>query len=277
MTFGITTTEVRNQIGLGSDAIADSVVNQFISESESETEQLLKTKFTPTKRTEVFVFKHPQEIAMLRKTPICTVTRILIGGTSGTLIEPDTTLLDRKSGRLMLLKDALQPAFDDEQRFNTIEYTYARLEETEPETQTTASTGTGSSVSYAVTSDADFIVGDDVLIEGYDGKTEINTLTGTGGGSNTLTSPVYWNHVTGSRVVKMTIPAMTKELAIILGAMRCGLYMIGNTYTFATSYQLPEESVVKGVPYPHFDRAYSALVKRRDYLLKKYQPEFAIS
>ena len=46
-------------------------------------------------------------------------------------------------------------------------------------------------------------------------------------------------------------------------------YMMGSTYTFATGYTLPEMSIQKGVPYPHFTSVAAELKRKRDFLLSK--------
>jgi len=63
------------------------------------------------------------------------------------------------------------------------------------------------------------------------------------------------------------VPLLVRDLTAVLAAIRCASYMIGGTYTFATSYSIPDLSVTKGVPYPHFNTALEKLTKRRDWLV----------
>lgn len=65
------------------------------------------------------------------------------------------------------------------------------------------------------------------------------------------------------------IPLIVKQLTEVIAGLMIADYMIGNTYTFATSYTMPEMSVVKGVPYPHFAKAVEVLKAKRDFLLKQ--------
>jgi hypothetical protein len=60
---------------------------------------------------------------------------------------------------------------------------------------------------------------------------------------------------------------LAKELCAVLGGIIAATYMIGGTYTFATNYSIPDMSVSKGVPYPHFNTALQKLEKKRDWLL----------
>jgi len=65
------------------------------------------------------------------------------------------------------------------------------------------------------------------------------------------------------------IPILIKQLTEVIAALMIAEYMIGNTYTFATSYSIPEMNVAKGVPYPHFSKAVDVLKAKRDFILTK--------
>ncbi len=275
--FGITEAAVRLKLGIESSDISDANVLTFIEEAEYEAEQVLKTKFTPTRAIERYEMPNPKESIVLRHTPVARIANILVGGTAGKYVDMDDVLLRLKTGKLQLKSGAEVPEFDSNvEKVNVIDYYYARMEETSTETSTSAATGTGTSVSFSVGTDVGYAVADNVLISGIDGKEEITTLTGTGNGASTLTGPLMYNHISGSRVVKMQIPRLANELTQILAAIRCALNMIGATYTFATSYSVPEHSVTKGVPYPHFVRALDGLIERRDWIIGRYRPTWAI-
>jgi hypothetical protein len=65
------------------------------------------------------------------------------------------------------------------------------------------------------------------------------------------------------------IPEIIKKLTAVVAGLMVGSYMIGKTYTFATSYSIPEMSITKGVPYPHFEKVVNELAKQRDYLVER--------
>lgn len=67
------------------------------------------------------------------------------------------------------------------------------------------------------------------------------------------------------------VPDIIKKLTATIAALTCAEYMIGNTYTFATNYSIPELSVNKGVPYPHFDKLTAQLMKRIELYKKELQ------
>ena len=71
-----------------------------------------------------------------------------------------------------------------------------------------------------------------------------------------------------------------RDLCACLAGIMAAVNMIGGTYTFATGYTVPDMSIQKGVPYPHFDRALSSMEKKRDWLMaqitnKLVRPMFA--
>jgi hypothetical protein len=278
MTFGITADEVRNVIGQTSSELSDATVNAFVTEAEYETEQLLKTKFTPTTIMERVVLENSEPpILMLKNTPVITVKTIYICGTAYK-VDPSDTYLNNYSGKLQLRSTATSREFSgniDDQ--NTVEYQYAKQDETTTSTTTTANVGSSSSVAFSVSSVSGFEVGDYVKLEGIEGNTETVVLTGTSASLSKLTAQVRWPHDTGTRVVKMGVPNIPKELCKILAAIRCVYNRIGKTYGFATSYSVPELSVTKTGPLAHYGQLLQNLIERRDWLLQRYRPEFTIA
>lgn len=70
------------------------------------------------------------------------------------------------------------------------------------------------------------------------------------------------------------VPSIVEKYCAILAAIYCAEYMIGSTYTFATSYSHPDISISKGVPYPHFEKVFNSLVKKRDWYEKEILKSF---
>src|SRR3989338_3091438 len=93
--------------------------------------------------------------------------------------------------------------------------------------------------------------------------TQINSLN-----SNDLNCDLIYSHLSSSMVIKLQVPRVVELLAGAIAAIMSALYMIGQTYTFATSYQTPDYQVTKGVPYPHFQKNLDSWVGERDYLIK---------
>ena len=66
-----------------------------------------------------------------------------------------------------------------------------------------------------------------------------------------------------------------RDLCACLAGIMAAVNMIGGTYTFATGYTVPDMSIQKGVPYPHFDRALSAMTQKRDWLMAQITNKLA--
>ena len=271
--YSITQDSVRNKIGISSSDVSDTITLQFIEEAEQEAEQILRRTFRPTKASEQFTNDDASNVVILNNRPVIRVTKAY-AGTSGH-ITPAYLNMDSLSGMITIQSGAEKSVWDDTKDMNNfMEYYHGELEDTTTETSLTSgiSASPGTAVNLVVGTTVGFAADDNIKIESIGGGTtniEITTLTGTYPLGPYLTAPISWNHRAGSRIIKMQAPDMAKELMRVLAAIRCALYMIGNTYTFATSYSFPEHSVTKGVPYPHFDRALTGLVKQRDYLLTK--------
>lgn len=279
--YGVTAANVRLMIGIGSSDISDTNMDTIITDSEAEVDQLLKTKFIPTLAVEQITNTDGSNVAMLRHTPVNRIEQVMVGTDAG--VNPCFTRLYPDSGKLVLTDSGEKTEFDDtEDRNNYVKYYYSKLEDTTTDTTTTSATScsAGTATAFDVGTTVGFVVGDYVKIEsvgGTDTNIEITTLTGTDTTNNQLSAKLSWNHESGSVVTKMQTPNIAKELVRVTGAIRCCMYMIGATYTFATSYSIPELSATKGVPYPHFQKDLDALVERRNYLLQRYRPQPAIS
>jgi len=276
MSYGVTADEVRLEVGIGTGDISDDDMATIISQAETETDRLLHTTFIPKRIIErKFPEGEPNRI-MLRKTPVTRVLNIQIGGTAGTWVDTSKTILDPITGKLTLTANAEKTYFNSvEDKGNIIDYEYGKLEETDTETETTAYVGTGDGITISVGSSTSLSAGDYVkIVSGTEANPEITKILSVGTG--TFSANVSWTHPSGSRVIKMQVPEDAKMLTRILAGIMSALHMIGHTYTFATSYSIPEKSVTKGVPYPHFEKVLNTLVSKRDYILKKFRPQSSI-
>jgi hypothetical protein len=279
--YGVTPESVRLKLGVGTSAISDDDVTTMIEESEYEAERILKTKFIPTTETQWKTRADGSNVMMLNKTPVCRILEVQVGGTE---VTPKYVKVNRHSGRAVLTDDAEETEWsDDEDKDNFIRYNYGRLDETTTSTAlSSVATASDSAAVLSVGTTQGFDTNDYVMIIGtgtasWIGQDEITKVTGTSRASNTITvEGMQYDKGIGTRVIKLTPPEEVKMLIRILSALRGGQYMIGNTYTFATSYTIPEMSVTKGVPYPHFEKVYNSLLKARDDAIMRIRPEFAI-
>lgn len=275
--YGITGTAVRLEVGIGTGDISDANMNVIIDQAERETDRLLNCTFTPKRITERHITPNKPSFVMLRKTPVTRVVNIQMGGTGGSVVNPEDTVLDPETGKLLLRNTAAKTQFDDdEEDGNVINYYYAKMEEdTGIETSLSAAPGTGSDVVLTVGTGTGIALNDYVKVVGHTGiSPEITKVTSVGDG--TFSADLSLAHENGSRIVRMQTHSMAQELTRILAGIMCAINMIGATYTFATSYSFPEHTITKGVPYPHFEKVLGTLVKKRDYILKRMRPQSAI-
>jgi hypothetical protein len=71
------------------------------------------------------------------------------------------------------------------------------------------------------------------------------------------------------------VDEVVRDLTATSAAIILATYMIGGTYTFATSYSVPDMSVSKGVPYPHFNTAIIKLEEKRKWLMANIMNKIA--
>jgi len=275
--FGITANDVRLIVGLGTTDISDADTTTFISWAEYEAENDLKTRFGRNNERERITKWDSSNVARLTHTPINQIVEVQIGGTS---IDTRHVKFDRTSGRIILTGDAVKNQWDGtSDKDNFVKYNYGKLETTSTET-TLQLVGTAAQTTL-IASGADFLIGDYVMVVGTgtgntDGFSEILAVTGTSDSTITVTKKQY-KHNVGADVIKMEVPNVAKQLAMTIAGLGIAARQIGKTFKFATSYSIPELSITKGVPYPHFERLSQNLLKRRDMLLKQFRKELAIA
>lgn len=276
--FGITPADVRLLVGIGTTAINDADMTTFVENAEYESENHLKTKFGNNEYTQHITSLDGSNVARLSHTPVNRLIEVTIGGTE---ITPKYVKFDGKSGRVVITDDAEDTNWDDtEEKNNFVKYDYGRLERTTVAT-TLSQNGTAGQTLLHVGTGSGIHVNNYVMVVGTGtggtiGHSEILTVTGTAQNILTIDKKQY-DHRKGADVVKMEVPNLAKQLSECIAGLMAASYMVGNTYTFATSYTIPELGVTKGVPYPHFERMVMTLLKRRDMLLSQYRPELAVA
>ena len=276
--FGITPAEVRLLVGIGTSDISDTDMNTIIEDAEYEAERLLRTEFGNNEYEESKTSRDGSNILMATKTPVNKLVEVQVGGSS---VSPKYVKFDRRSGRVVLTDNAEKTEWsDNEEKDNFLRYKYGRLEKTATETTITSNAKAGDT-SISVGTAAGFTTNDHVMIIGTGtgetiGHQEIETVTGTA--HNTISvNPLQYDHPAGNKVIKMQIPNMEKQLAKTLAGIIAAINRVGGTFKFATSYSIPEKSVTKGVPYPHFEKVLNRLTERQNELLKRLRPEIGIA
>ncbi len=265
-----TNAKVYPLIGVTSDAISTTIIDQFIIEAQSEVDQYLKSTCCP--KTIIKKFSGNFLTAyVIKNIPLLNVKALQI---TDTTIDVDNIDFDI-TGRITLDTDADERYFVGSTSINNckVKYEYGFLEEdVSVDADDLAAATTAGSNEITVTDASSWAIGSYVKIEGFDSHQEVVKITARNETTETITVTTYQSHEISSTIQLMRVPLIVQDLCAVLAAIKGSNYMIGSTYTFATSYSLPDYSVTKGVPYPHFRDNIANNVKRRQDIYKILAP-----
>lgn len=228
----------------------------------------MNTKFTPTQKIDMLDGNGTGRL-FATQNPVLAVRELI---TNDTTISLGEIFVTKQSGKIELGNGAETSTFISKTQDTWIKYLYGWLEESSTSTASTAATTAGTSVAISVSSITSFSDEDWVEVYGMDGKREVAQISGAPSGTTITVDQLVLTHESGSVVVKLQIPTFIKRYMEIEAAIAVAINAIGSTYTFNASYSLGELSVVKGVPYVHFDRQLSGLLKERDMRKKRLRP-----
>ena len=259
MTY-ITVTDVRRASGAPTSLITDAYITSIIEVVEGEMERWVNTKFTPTQTIEALDGSGSNRF-FTHKNPVLAVRGL---NTNDTDITLSSINIYKESGKIELGGDSETSQFIAKSKDTIIKYHYGLLDESSTNTTTSAASVAGTSVALSVASETGFVDEDWVEIYGMDGNKEvaqINTNPTTG---VITVDQLVQAHESGSIVVKLQIPFHIKRYMEIEAALSVAINAIGATYTFNASYSLGDLSVVKGVPYTHWQSSVEKLLKERE-------------
>lgn len=258
-----TADHVYDKVGITVNEIDATQMTRILEQSDAEVDRIMNTTSVPRKTIEI---QDGEQLnyTHLRKLPLLSILKLEINETEISL----SNLRFYPEGKIQLLPTAEQTYFyrNNLLRNVKIKFLWGWLEESlvNQETQSDATEGVDQTVS--VEDGTKFTDGDYIKIAGFDGFEEVTKINSIS--TNDLNCDLIYDHETGSTVIKLEVPKVVSILAGAIAAIMSALYMIGQTYTFATSYQTPDYQVTKGVPYPHFQKNLDSWVAERDYLIK---------
>ena len=259
MTY-ISVTDVRRASGAPSSLITDAYITSIIEVVEGEMERWVNTKFTPTQTIQTLDGSGSNRF-FTHKNPLLAVRGL---NTNDTDITLTSIKIYKESGKIELGEDSETAQFLAKSQDTKVKYLYGLLEESSTNTTSSAATTAGTDVEISVVSESGFSDEDWVEIYGMDGNREvaqINTDPTTG---VIQVDQLVLTHESGSTVVLLQIPYYIKRYMEIEAALAVAINAIGATYTFNASYSLGELSVVKGVPYTHWQSSVEKLLKERN-------------
>jgi len=283
--------DVRRQMGIVSSDISDADCVEFIKMAQSEVDAITHTTFlklqssgtaTSGDTTSVidsgasWVADEWNAEADLTGGYMCWIISGTNAGEARTIIDGTTTDLT--------VSPAFSSAIDATSDYRIVKNTYT------DETFTGNDTNIYYTKQYPIITDlySATIDGTALTIGGTSlyqtnqwGKLEIGT-----GGTETIWKDEYpllcnVKYYYGGYLGSATdYTEQVRDLCAVLAGIMAAINMIGGTYTFATGYSIPDMSIQKGVPYPHFNTALSSMERKRDWLIaqvlnKLARPMFA--
>ncbi|MCF7861201.1 hypothetical protein K9M79_03060 [Candidatus Woesearchaeota archaeon] len=264
---------VYDKVGVTTDQISSAQMTRILEAADAEVDRIIKTTCEPHTTVEILNGNNLNYI-YLKNLPLLSVSALEIEDTE---ISISKIRFYKNPAKICLLTNSEQTQFytDTSLKNIRVKYSYGWLEETTTNTLTTGAEVAGSAVEIGVTAGggANFTVNDWVRIVGFDGNEEVAKVTAQG--DNSITCDLVLGHEAGTTIIKLQVPPIVKQLAGVIAAIMSATYMMGNTYTFATGYSVPDYSVQKGVPYPHFNRNMEVWVKERDFLMSQI-PEWPV-
>ena len=291
ITYYCTADDVRRQMGIGSSDISDADCVEFIKMAQSEVDAITHTTFlklqdsgtaTSGDTTSVidsgagWVADEWNAEADLTGGYMCWII-------SGTNVGEARTITDNTTTALTV-SPAFTAAIDATSAYRIVKNTYTDETFTGNDTRIYYTKQYPLTVDpYSITIDGTGVVvgGTSVYVTKQWGKLEIGT-----GGTETIWKdeyPLLCNvkyYYGGYLSPAVDYTEQVRDLCAVLAGIMAAINMIGGTYTFATGYSVPDMSIQKGVPYPHFNTALSAMTNKRDWLMaqinnKIVRPMFA--
>ena len=259
---------VYNKIGVTSTEITSSQMDTILDSADAEVERIIKTTCKPKTIIELHNGDNKNYL-FTKKYPILSLLAVKVDDTD---VNVSKCVLE-ETGRLILDLTAEKQYFNSstEQRNVKIKYSYGWLEEPQDQIESyltsDVSAGDNVTVSVTATEGFNFPAGEYVKITGFDGNEEVTKIKSRS--DDDLVMDLKLDHETGSQIKIMEVPAIVKQLAAVIAAIMGATKMMGQTYTFATGYTMPDYSVQKGVPYPHFNRNMEVWVKERDFIISQ--------
>lgn len=262
-----TTQLILDKIGVTTTEISETKLGEILLDAEAEVDRIIKTTCNPKNKIKILTGNNNNYL-YIHDVPFLTVQEIMINDTE---IDLEDVRFNQE-GKILLLNTAAQTKFYTETEPNiAVKYIYGWLEE-ELITETASELEAGSDVTITLSDVSDLDEGDYIKIIGTDGYSEWTKIKTIDTDTKEITVDLIYNHKAGSNLYLGNVPRIVQKLTAVIGGIMGAVFMMGDTYTFATSYSIPDYSVTKGVPYPHFVKVLDDLTKERDFLISQLPP-----
>jgi len=254
-------------VGITVDKLPDGYMDRVLPKIDAQVDRYIRSTCKPTLKLEQFTGES-LDVTIRPFVPIMNIQKLEINDTDITI----DSLSYKKSGEVQLTQNSEVRYYNSSSNSQypdnvVIKYQYAWLENTIITDSNLKDESSGSSVEIEILDASQFEDNDYIMIEGFDKNWEITKIISRNETTNTITCNLNVSHEAGSIISRVDYPDEVKTLATWIGAIFVSEYMIGNTYTFATSVTQAEYSTTFGVPYTHFRDVLKNAQQERDKLL----------
>jgi len=271
LTYYCTPDDVRRQMGITDSDVSDADVTEFIIMAESEVDALTHTTFLKVQDDGTATSGNTTTLTDSGATWVADEWNSdsnLIGGYmvwiySGTNSGESRVITDNTETALTV-SPAFSSAIDNTSKYRILKNTYTNETFTGDGTQIYFTKEYPLLVNpYSLTIDSTSVTIDNIYTTTQLGKLQLSSSAEVAKFKDTYPLLCNLKYFFGV----YPLPILVRDLCSVIAGMMTAMNMIGGTYTFATNYSIPDLSVSKGVPYPHFDRALSAMKNKRDWLI----------
>lgn len=267
----VTIAEVRAISGAPSSLIDDTTVSTQIDLVQEQTRKKFEIEFFPTTAIETLTGNLKDKIMVQEQFPL-TVFSLFNGDTE---IDAENIYVHTENGIIELYGDTsvssqfgnLGSRFSNFDLDIKIKYLFGVVERNrDVQSETTATIAAGTTVSVDFIDASNFAVNDFVFIEDLNQQKEVAKITVIS--TNTVTFERLVNsYESGALVTKAKTHELVRSFVLYEAALAVAVNAIGSTFSVATSYSVPELTVVKGVPWTHWANNFDRNQKLRNEIL----------
>lgn len=272
--MAISVQQVRDISGAPSDLIDDATITNLIAEVLSKTEGYFGVRITPATKIETITGEWKDRIMLDEYFPL----KIIKMQNGDDVLDLTDIFCRTEEGFAEFVGETTTSSFF--QGYGTTfsgfdldvrcKYLFGAIErDFDTQTDVTVAVTAGSSVAVTVTSSTGFNVNDYVFIEDLNQKYEVAKITAVPDGTTITLDVLNNDFTTDAMITQSKTMAIFDQYMLYETAIAVANYAVGNTYTVATSYTVPEFTITKGVPYPHWTQSFTNNQKKRDEILAR--------
>lgn len=269
MVVDVTVAQLRTFSGAPTQLITDDEITTLFDEVRATSLEEFKVSEEPTLEMDLGQGNGGLRYLIRRRFPL-KITGLRIENDD---IDLDDIVLNHKTGLISfdLSRNSTISNFSTFPKLQNsvkVKFLNAFMDKTDVVKESSTDLEVGTSVVLTLDNATNLVVGDWILIESFNPRTEIARIKNITGNNVTVDRLVH-SHESGSIVTKMTTSQLLQKFIIHETCVAISGYAVGNTYTFNTSYNIEGVSAVRGVPYPHWEKNLNYNQEKRNYFFKQ--------